>query len=74
MKFSLEAQKLKDEIFSLYYQRDLSSRQWIGVFERLPIGVLLVNNERVVHHNDKMNEMIGLRLKENQVTSLFLKY
>lgn len=64
MKFSLEAQKLKDEIFALYYQRDLSNRQWIGIFERLPIGILLINGERIVHHNEKMKEMLGSRIRD----------
>ncbi len=50
-KFTLEAQKLKDEIFTLYYQKDQSSKQWIEIFERLPVGVLLVNNDKIVHYN-----------------------
>jgi c-di-AMP phosphodiesterase-like protein len=52
MKLTLEAQKLKDEIFLLYYSKDQSSRQWIEIFERLPIGVLLVNEQKIVHFNE----------------------
>jgi hypothetical protein len=61
VNFSLEAQKIKEHIFQLYYQNDRSSRQWIGIFERLPIGVLLVSNEydHVVHSNNKMHEILG---------------
>ena len=59
MKFSLEAQKLKDEIFEMYYKRDQTSRNWISVVERLPIGLLLVNKEKVVHFNHQMSDMLG---------------
>lgn len=64
MRFSLEAQKLKEEIFTLYYQQEQSSRQWIGIFERLPIGVLLVSPEsdHVVHSNTKMHDLLGQKL------------
>lgn len=59
MKFSLEAQKLKDEIFEMYYHRDQTSRNWISVVERLPVGVLLVNKEKVVHCNGQISEMLS---------------
>lgn len=68
MKFSLEAQKLKEQIFTLYYQQEQSSRQWIGIFERLPIGVLLVSNEanHVVHSNTKMHDLLGQKIQKKQ--------
>jgi hypothetical protein len=59
MKFSLEAQKLKDEIFGLYNQQDQTSRQWISIVERLPIGMMLVNRDKVAHFNGQMSEMLG---------------
>jgi PAS domain-containing protein len=59
-KFNLEAQKLKDEIFTLYYQKDQSSKQWIEIFENLPIGVLLVNNDTIVHFNESISSMLGI--------------
>lgn len=59
-KFTLEAQKLKDEIFTLYYQKDQSSKQWIEIFENLPVGVLLVNEDRIVHFNDSIRSMLGV--------------
>lgn len=58
-KFTLEAQKLKDEIFTLYYQKDQASKQWIEIFERLPVGVLLVNNDKIVHFNENITQMLG---------------
>lgn len=59
-KFTLEAQKLKDEIFTLYYQKDQSSKQWIEIFENLPVGVLLVNDDRIVHFNESIRHMLGV--------------
>lgn len=37
------------------------------MFEKLPIGVLLVNGDRIVHHNNKMQEMIGTKIGDKQV-------
>jgi hypothetical protein len=50
--FNLQAQKLKEYIFTLYFQKDQTSKQWMGIFERLPIGVLLLNEEKIIHFND----------------------
>ena len=40
------------------------------MFEKLPIGVLLVNGDRIVHHNNKMQEMIGTKICDKQVRLL----
>lgn len=64
IKFNLEAQKLKDEIFSMYYQMDQTSKQWIGIFERLPIGVLLINDDQIMHVNDQMSKMVGCSISK----------
>ena len=37
------------------------------MFEKLPIGVLLVNGDRIVHHNNKMQDMIGTKICDKQV-------
>lgn len=68
LKFNLEAQKLKDEIFSMYYNMNETSKQWIGIFERLPIGVLLINDEKIIHFNDQMSVMVGCNIKKEQVS------
>lgn len=70
IKFNLEAQKLKDSLFSMYYQMDQTSKQWIGIFERLPIGVLLINGERVVHFNDQMSKIVGKEITKEVVSSV----
>ena len=67
IKFNLEAQKLKDEIFYMYYQMDQTSQQWIGIFERLPIGVLLINDDQIMHVNDQMSKMVGCNISKEQV-------
>jgi hypothetical protein len=67
IKFNLEAQKLKDEIFYMYYQMDQTSKQWIGIFERLPIGVLLINDDQIMHVNDQMSKMVGCNISKEQV-------
>lgn len=52
VKFTLDAQILRDKVYELFCERDQASRQWISLFENLPIGLLLINKERIVHCNN----------------------
>ena len=40
------------------------------MFEKLPIGVLLVNGDQIEHHNIKMQNMIGTKICDKQVRLL----
>jgi hypothetical protein len=52
----------------MYYHMNETSKQWIGIFERLPIGVLLINDEKIIHFNDQMSVMVGCNIKKEQVS------
>lgn len=58
-KFTVDAQILRDKVYEMYCQRDQTSRQWIKIFENLPIGLLLVNKDTVMHCNSQLGKLFS---------------
>lgn len=58
-KFTVDAQILRDKVYEMYCQRDQTSRQWIKIFENLPIGLLLVNKNTVMHCNGQLGKLFS---------------
>jgi len=35
------------------------SQQWLAIFNKLPIGMMITKKNKVVHSNNKMHEILG---------------
>jgi len=46
-------------VYDLYVNRDATSRKWISVFEKLPIGLLVLNQDKIMHFNEQMTKICG---------------
>eukprot|EP00347_Sterkiella_histriomuscorum_P019493 403341417 len=85
-KFSYDAKGIKDQVFKSYLEQKQLNLQWMNIFKRLPIGILITRDNRVIHSNKKMLEILGkdeinnleeldetLHINQDEVSSLFLR-
>lgn len=60
LKFSKDARQIKDQIsIGLNEQKNIN-QQWISLFKKLPIGIVIASGRSVLHTNRKMREITGL--------------
>jgi hypothetical protein len=46
------------------------SQQWIGLFKKLPVGILVTTGNEVLHNNKKMKDITGIDNIKVQATDL----
>ena len=59
LKFSLDGRLIKDEIFKYFCEQKQLNLQWMGIFKRLPIGILVTKGNKVIHANKAMLKIVG---------------
>ncbi|CDW74581.1 multi-sensor hybrid histidine kinase [Stylonychia lemnae] len=58
-KFSADARDIKRNQFKNYVEQKNLNLQWMSIFKRLPIGILITRDNKVIHSNKKMLEILG---------------
>ena len=48
LKFSVDGQRIKEEIFKLYSQQKKTSLQWVKIFKFLPIGMIVSKDNKII--------------------------
>lgn len=57
--FSHDARRIKDAIsLGLSDQRNIN-KQWVNLFKKLPIGMVVIYDKEVIHKNKKMFDVTG---------------
>jgi hypothetical protein len=59
LKFSIDGRSIKDQIFNTFTEQKQLNLQWMGIFKRLPIGILVTKGNKVIHSNKAMLKIIG---------------
>jgi c-di-AMP phosphodiesterase-like protein len=60
LRFSHDARSIKDSISRRFSEQRSLNLQWISLFKKLPIGIVITNKKQeVLHTNQKMQEIIG---------------
>ncbi len=59
LKLSNDARDIKDLIFKSLIEQKKMHLQWINIFKKLPLGILITNGKKVLHSNKKMIEILG---------------
>lgn len=59
LKFSSDARQIKDQISLGLHEQSNINLQWISLFKKLPIGIVITKDRQVVHANRKMKEVSG---------------
>jgi hypothetical protein len=54
LKFSHDARAIKDKIVEGLSEQKNINNQWISLFKKLPIGILITDGSQVLHTNKKM--------------------
>lgn len=52
--------------------KDLQGRKWVSIIDKLPIGLLLVDRDKVVHHNDQLLSLLKKKYTHLDVIDLYL--
>ena len=72
LKLSSDARKVKDMVFENLLEHKKLNLKWISIFKRLPVGIMITNEDSVLHANSKMKDIIGL--DQINVTLHYLLY
>jgi hypothetical protein len=60
LKFSHDARVIKDKIVEGLSEQKNINTQWISLFKKLPIGILITDGSQVLHTNRKMQDITGI--------------
>lgn len=61
LKFANDARKIKDQILQGFTEQRSINQQWIRLFKKLPVGIVISNGKQVLHTNRKMREITGMK-------------
>lgn len=68
LKFSYDARNVKDHITQGLTEQKKVNKQWVGLFKKLPVGILITKGSDVLHNNKKMEEIAGMsNIKVNRL-------
>ena len=48
---AMEAHSIKNEIFKVYYLKDAAFNHWVDIFNKLPIGMLIMDDKKIMTVN-----------------------
>ena len=61
---------LKSELFSFYYNKEKDFQSWVNIFDKLPVGMIVIDKESKMRCNEAINDIFQISHSITDVVSV----